>query len=192
MRRRTFPCTGSMLAETRVRPSSHQAQALVAYFGSPLYVDDLEEVERRYRRFAAAFPYEPTVFHYAIVCNKNHAIVRRLHDLGAGVHANTPGDAFAALAAGVPAEQIVYSGTNLTADDLQFLFERGIALNVDSLDQVRDVAGRTVRPRLGVRVLIDDGSKRNRIGLAPHEVAAGAPPPSGGRGAMYGGTHTLP
>src|SRR4051812_47695724 len=105
----------------RARPSWREARALVAYYGSPLYVYDLDEIASRYRRFAAAFPYAPTDLHYAIVCNKNHAIVGRLRDLGAGIHANTPGDAYAALAAGVPADRVVYSGTNLGHDDLRFL-----------------------------------------------------------------------
>jgi len=185
-----------MPTEAPRRPSAHQAHALVAYFGSPLYVYDLAEVERRYRRFTSAFPYEPTSFHYAIVCNKNHAIVARLHELGAGVHANTPGDAFAALATGVPADEIVYSGTNLSADDLEFLVARGIALNVDSLDQVRDITNRTTEPRLGIRVLIDDGAKRNRIGLAPSEVREAVRITAAAGGAvvgvhMYAGTNTL-
>src|SRR5918999_5515345 len=87
--------------DTSVRPSPPEARALVARFGSPLYVYDLDEVERRYRSFLSAFAYRPLECHYAIVCNKNPLIVRRLYELGAGIHANTPGDAFAALAAGI-------------------------------------------------------------------------------------------
>ncbi len=87
----------------RRSPVADRADELLRRFGSPLYVYDLREVERRYRRFVQAFPYRPLECHYALVCNKNPLIVRRLHELGAGVHANTPGDAFAALAAGVPA-----------------------------------------------------------------------------------------
>src|SRR4051794_36153352 len=122
------------------RPSGSEALALAAYFGSPLYVYALDEVERRYRRFTAAFSYEPIEFHYAIVCNKNPVIVRRLRDLGASVHANTPGDVYAALSAGVRPEDVVYSGTNLTDTDLSFLLQHRIALNLDSVDQLRDVA----------------------------------------------------
>ena len=139
-------------------------------FGSPLYVYDLREVERRYLRFVQAFPYRPLECHYALVCNKNPVIVRRLHELGAGVHANTPGDAFAALAAGVPAEDVVYSGTNLTGADLDYLLALGVALNVDSLDQLRDVVRRGGCRSVGLRFLIDDPAKRNRIGVSPREL----------------------
>ena len=182
--------------EAVVRPTWREARALVAYYGSPLYVYDLDEVGRRFRRFAASFPYAPVDFHYAIVCNKNHAIVERLQRLGCGIHANTPGDAYAALAAGVPSERIVYSGTNLGRDDLAFLLERRIALNVDSLDQVRDVLAHDPRNRLGIRVLIDDPRKRNRIGLDPAEVRHAVRLAAAHGGAivglhMYAGTNTL-
>lgn len=183
-------------AERAPRPSAHEALALVAYLGSPLYVYDLDEVSRRYRLFTGAFPYQPIDFHYAIVCNKNPAIVRRLHALGAGVHANTPGDAFAALSVGVPARQIVYSGTNLTRDDLGFLLARGITLNLDSVDQVRDVVTHAHGARVGLRVLIDESEKRNRIGISPTEVpAALAVAAAGGVSVigvhMYAGTNTM-
>ena len=143
---------------------------LLDRFGSPLYVYDLEQVERRYLAFRQVFPYRPLDCHYAVVCNKNPLLVRRLHELGAGIHANTPGDAYAALTAGVAPERIVYSGTNLTRDDLDFLVALGIPLNLDSLDQLRDVIrdGRT--ENVGLRYLIDDPAKRNRIGVSPSEL----------------------
>jgi diaminopimelate decarboxylase len=148
------------------------AAALLRRFGSPLYVYDLGEIERRYARFVRAFPYSPLECHYALVCNKNPLIVRRLHALGAGVHANTPGDAFAALAAGVPARAIVYSGTNLSGGDLDYLLERGVALNLDSLDQLRDVVRRGGCRTVGLRLLIDDPARRSRIGIAARELPA--------------------
>ena len=85
------------------------------------------------------------------------------------MHANTPGDAFAAFAAGVPAQDVVYSGTNLTGADLDYLLGLGVSLNVDSLDQLRDVVRRGCRS-VGLRFLIDDPAKRNRIYVSPHEL----------------------
>lgn len=182
--------------ERSPRPSSHEALALVAHYGSPLYVYDLAEIGRRYRSFTNAFSYQPVDFHYAIVCNKNPAIVRRLMELGAGVHANTPGDAFAALHAGVPSNRIVYSGTNLTRGDFTFLRTRGIALNLDSLDQVRDIASVAAGSRVGLRVLIDDQEKRNRIGIDPAELDQALAVAAAGRVSvvgvhMYAGTNTM-
>ena len=54
----------------------------MAQFGSPLYVYDAALIEEAYRRFRSAFRYEPLECHYAIVCNKNHYIVRLLSHAG--------------------------------------------------------------------------------------------------------------
>ncbi len=174
---------------------------LVARFGSPLYVYDADEVRRSYRAFVGAFTHRPLAVHYAIVCNKNPHLVRLVHALGAGVHANTPGDAFCAMRASVPASRIVYSGTNLNADDFAFLLEHGIAMNLDSLDQLRALAALAPRGAghgergVGLRLLIDDVGRPNRIGVTPDELddALGIAAASGLRITglhMYAGTNT--
>jgi diaminopimelate decarboxylase len=140
-------------------------------FGSPVYVYAADVLRASYRTFTAAFPYAPADFHYAIVCNKNRYLTRCLVDLGAGIHANTPGDAHAALAAGVPADRIVYSGTNLDRDDFQLLLSRSIRMNLDSLDQLRDLAALGGSGPVGLRLLIDSEERPNRIGVAPGELA---------------------
>jgi diaminopimelate decarboxylase len=146
---------------------------LLRRFGSPLYVYDAEVVRAMYARFVGAFDYQPLQIHFAIVCNKNRYLVRLLAGLGAGIHANTPGDAFAALAAGIAADRIVYSGTNLDEQDFTFLLERNIRMNLDSLDQLRDRArfGRAEhRAEIGLRFLIDDEDRPNRIGITRAEL----------------------
>jgi diaminopimelate decarboxylase len=148
-------------------------EAILARFGSPLYVYEAGVVRAMYARFLAAFTYRPLQIHYAIVCNKNRYLVRLLSALGAGIHANTPGDAFAAMAAGVAPERIVYSGTNLAEADFRFLLERGIRMNLDSLDQLRDRArlgGPGDRREVGLRLLIDDDDRPNRIGVSRGEL----------------------
>jgi diaminopimelate decarboxylase len=45
-------------------------------------------------------------------------------------------------------------------------------MNVDSLDQVREVVALSPRTSLGLRVLVDRADKRNRIGLTTDEVDA--------------------
>ncbi|MGE0870549.1 MAG: alanine racemase [Kofleriaceae bacterium] len=144
---------------------------LLVRYGSPLYVYDADLVRTAYARFVTAFAYRPLDVHYAIVCNKNRYLVRMLAELGAGIHANTPGDAFAALAAGVSAERILYSGTNLDAHDFSFLREHGIRMNLDSLDQLRDVCRIGGVRELGLRLLIDDDDRPNRIGVTLRELS---------------------
>ncbi len=141
--------------------------SLLERYGSPLYVYHAEEVREAYRRFQAAFAYRPTQIHYAVVCNKNPYLLKVLHELGAGVHANTPGDAYAALQAGLPPEAIVYSGTNLNEDDFDFLMRHDIPLHLDSLDQVKARARRGPGA-VGLRLFLPEGAPR--IGVASDEL----------------------
>ncbi|MGI8809720.1 MAG: diaminopimelate decarboxylase family protein [Acidimicrobiales bacterium] len=152
------------------RAGGGEARALVERFGSPLYVYDVQAVEAAYRGFAGCFSYEPVEFHYAIVTNKNPFLVRRLVALGAGIHANTPGDAFSAMAAGVEPDRILYSGTNLSAADFDFLLDAGIAMNLDSLDQIRDLSSRGRGGAIGLRLLVDDLDRASRIGVSVDEL----------------------
>lgn len=174
-----------------------EADHLITRFGSPLYVYDAAGVRDAYGRFRHAFRHHPrTAVHYAIVCNKNRYLVGMLGALGAGIHANTPGDAYAALDAGIPSERIVYSGTNLDAADLQFLIDRGIRMNLDSLDQLRDAISTGVHiEAVGLRVLIDEPHRGNRIGITRDELpeALAIAKASGTRICglhMYAGTNT--
>jgi diaminopimelate decarboxylase len=158
--------------ETNSSLTAEIAADLLARFGSPLYVYEAERVRRAFHAFRAAFPYQPTDFHYAIVCNKNAYLVRLLYELGAGIHANTPGDAHAALAAGVAPHRIVYSGTNLNAADFAYLLSRSIRLNLDSLDQLRDLAALGGGGEAGLRLLIAEEGRANRLGVTADELPA--------------------
>ena len=176
--------------------STGDPRSLLERYGSPLYVYDADHVRDSFVRFRDAFPYQPMELHYAIVCNKNHYLVALLHELGAGIHANTPGDVHAALAAGVPATSIVYSGTNLDAGDFSYLAGRAIRLNLDSLDQLRCAADAGGFEEIGLRLLIDDDAHPSRIGVHPGElpeamrIAAAAGIRITGMH-MYAGTNTL-
>ena len=150
-------------------PLHIEPQELLAEFGSPLYAYDLDRLAANLAALRSAFDHPAVDLHYAIVCNKNRAIVSSLNGWGVGIHANTPGDAAAALAAGVPPGRIVYSGTNLDAGDLSYLFDRGIHMNLDSVDQVRDRA-RLGPGAVGLRYLIDAPERRNRIGVGDSEL----------------------
>jgi diaminopimelate decarboxylase len=150
-----------------VRPTYAE---LIERFGSPLYVYDADEVRRAFVAFRGAFTYRPLDIFYATVCNKNPYLIRVLHELGAGIHANTPGDAYAALRLGLPEDCIAYSGTNLSRADFDFFAGRGIAMNLDSLDQLRDFCRYRVGASVGLRLLIDPESSSSRIGVTPSEL----------------------
>ncbi|MGE5187015.1 MAG: diaminopimelate decarboxylase family protein [Acidobacteriota bacterium] len=147
------------------------ARELASRFGTPLYVYDAEIVRDRYRAIRAAFHRAATRVHFAAVCNPNVHLLRLLRAEGAGIHANTPGDAACALAAGFSGGDIVFSGSNASEDDLAFLVGHGLHVNVDSLDDLRRAVRVAPGRPVGLRIHVADVLPESRVGLREHELA---------------------
>jgi diaminopimelate decarboxylase len=118
------------------------AVRLAEQFGTPLYVYDAQAIRQAFRRICQAVPYQPLEVHYACVTNANLAILRLILALGGGIHANTWGDAVLAMRAGFAPSDIMYSGSNLGPEDMLNLFRHGVALNLNSLSQLRNYGAR--------------------------------------------------
>lgn len=146
------------------------AADVAARFGTPVFVYDAETVRTTYRRVRAAFRHQPSHIHYAAVCNPNLALLGVLRDEGAGLHANTPGDVFCGLRAGFAPNDIVFSGSNLGADDVDYLVTSGVHVNVDSLDDLRLVCAREPGRAIGLRIHVEDVLPESRVGLREHEI----------------------
>ena len=76
----------------------------------------------------------------------NQAVVRTMAELGAGMDVVSEGELRRALAAGVPARKIVFSGVGKTAREMSLARKEGIAcFNVESepeLELLSEVARR--------------------------------------------------
>ncbi len=115
--------------------------------GTPFYCYALGQVEATYRRFAEAFEGLDHMICYALKANGNLAILRTLARLGAGADVVSEGELRQALAAGVPAEKIVFAGVGKTAEEMAFGLEAGIAqFNVESRPEL-ELLARIARER---------------------------------------------
>ena len=146
------------------------AHTLAERFGTPLFVYDAEVIRATYDRVARCFPYSPTRLHFAAVCNPNLHLLGVLRRAGAGVHANTPGDVYCAVRAGFAAGDIVFSGSNLGDEDLKYLLGAGVAINVDSLDDLSRACGLAPGHAFGLRVHLEDVLPESRVGLREWEI----------------------
>src|SRR3546814_11666984 len=84
-----------------------------AVVGTPVYCYSSAILAARYRAYADAFAaagLKRATVCYALKANGNLAVVRTLAALGAGVDVVSEGELRRALAAGVPAERIIFSG----------------------------------------------------------------------------------
>ncbi len=153
---------------------------IAAAIGTPFYCYSSAAIERRYRRFAAAFADRRTGICYALKANSNLAVIRVLARLGAGADVVSEGELRRALAAGVPANRIVFSGVGKTAAEMRFALETGIRqINVESepeltlLSEVAGGMGRTAEIAIRVNPDVDarthakiaTGKKENKFGI---------------------------
>jgi len=164
------------------QPSAAMAADLLRVYGSPLYVYDGDHLQQTLHHIAQAIPYRPTQFHFAAVTNGSVALLQLVRAAGWGLHANTPGDIYLGLQAGFEPGSIVYSGSNLSRDDMAQVLVWGITIfNLDSLAQLEqlcnlyqnlDSDAKHPCLRLGLRLNEPGLTGDSRIGVRPEEFAA--------------------
>ena len=103
---------------------------LLARYGSPLYVYDADALRATITRISRSVPFPAIRFHFACVTNGNLALLRIFQEQGWGLHSNTPGDAFLGLKAGFDPARIVYTGSNLTSDEMKQMMREHLDLTL--------------------------------------------------------------
>jgi len=142
--------------------------------GTPTYVYDLDAIAREARELIAAFDGAPGLVAFAVKANGAGPIVRALAREGCGADVVSGGELALALACGVAAKKIVYSGVAKTDDELDLALTAGGtgigAVQVESLEELTRVAARGaalgVRARVSVRV--NPGVEEDTIGTHAH------------------------
>jgi len=146
---------------------------LLARYGSPLYVYDGDRLAETLRTIPERVGYPATTYCFAAVTNGNLALLRRVHRAGWSLHANTPGDIYLGLHAGFPPDRIVYSGSNLSGEDLAQVLAWGVTtFNLDSVSQLQALCDRAPHGpllRLGLRLHDPALTGDSRIGVQPQE-----------------------
>ena len=111
--------------------------------GTPFYCYSTATLTRHYQVFAAAFP-KDTLVAFSVKANGNLAVLKTLARLGAGADVVSGGELKRALAAGIPANKIVFSGVGKTKEEMRLALEAGIyQFNVEGepeLDALSEVA----------------------------------------------------
>jgi len=118
---------------------------LAERYDTPLYVTDAERIIERYRMLKNAFR-EKTRIYYSCKANTNLSILRLLHREGSFVDAVSVGEVLACLKAGFQKDMIMFTGTGVRDDELKFLAERGIMVNIDSFSEMRRLCAIAERP----------------------------------------------
>ncbi|TJV17901.1 diaminopimelate decarboxylase [Mesorhizobium sp.] len=113
--------------------------------GTPFYCYSTATLTRHYRVFAQAFAGLDALVCYAMKANSNQAVLRTLARLGAGADVVSEGELRRALAAGIPAGKILFSGVGKTAREMDFALTAGIlCFNVESEPELELLSSRAV------------------------------------------------
>ncbi len=116
---------------------------IAAQVGTPFYCYSTATLTRHYRVFAQAFAGLDALVCYAMKANSNQAVLRTLARLGAGADVVSEGELRRALAAGIPAGKILFSGVGKTAREMDFALTAGIlCFNVESEPELELLSAR--------------------------------------------------
>jgi len=115
---------------------------LAREYGTPLYVIDEMRVRDNYQRVYQAFSQEYADFQifYAAKANTNLAVMRILEQSGSGIDAVSPGEIYTSLLAGFKPERILFTGNNVTTEELQYALDSGVRMNLDSVSMLERLA----------------------------------------------------
>ena len=126
---------------------------IAAEIGTPFYCYSAAALRRNYRDLAQALTHLPATICYGVKANSNPAVIAVLAQEGAGADVVSEGEIRQALAAGVPAARIVFSGVGKTRGEIAFALGAGIRqINVESEPELEVVS--TEAQKLGIRAAV--------------------------------------
>lgn len=149
--------------------------------GTPFYCYSTATLTRHYNVLTQSLAPLPHRVCYAVKANGSLAVIRTLAKLGAGADVVSEGEIRLALAAGVPASKIVFSGVGKTASEMAYALEQGIfQFNLESepeLALLSEVAvSKGAKANIAVRInpdvvagthaKISTGQKESKFGIS--------------------------
>lgn len=155
-------------------------------FGTPLYIYSSATLLDHYARLDAALEPLDHLICYAVKANSNRAILRLLHEAGAGFDIVSGGELFRALKAGADPAKCTFAGVGKKREEIEYALDRGVySFNVESeaeLDYIDEIAsGKSQCAPIALRVnpdiaaethaYISTGKSENKFGIALDRVA---------------------
>jgi diaminopimelate decarboxylase len=145
----------------RLRVAGRDAERLAREHGTPLYAYDLARYGETARELQAALATidAGTRLRFAMKSNPQPEILAVFRGLGepgspesVGIDACSPGEIVRALECGWHADEISYTGTNVSDRDFDVIVAQGIHVNLDAISQVERYGRRAPGSRVGLRI----------------------------------------
>ena len=134
---------------------------VVDTYGSPVYVYDAEKIASQYKRLTDAFKQVKQLrINYAVKALNNIAILQTMKELGAGLDTVSIQEVQLGLAAGVLAENIIFTPNGVSLEEIEQVAAMGVQINIDNLSILEQFG--TKHPQTPVCIRIN-----------PHVMAGG-------------------
>src|SRR5260221_7237013 len=131
---------------------------LAERFGTPLYVYDSAVLRRQIDHLKRAFGALPFRPFYAMKANSALAILRMVHGAGFGADAVSPGEIFRARRAAFEPDQIWFTCSNVSDEDLRAIGDTRIVINVNSMSEIDRVLAHNLANPMALRINPDVGA----------------------------------
>ena len=157
----------------RLTIAGEDCASIADRFGTPVYVYNIERVIENYKRLRDSLTHyadRDVVVYYAVKANPNPVILESLAHEGAHADVVSPYEAELALRNGYDASKVMFTGTSVTDETMEYLLERNVLINIDSFSQMRRLA-KLVPEGLPVSVRWNPGEG---AGFNPAVITAGA------------------
>jgi diaminopimelate decarboxylase len=128
------------------------AADLAARYGTPLYVYDASVIRRQIERVKSAFGALPFRPFYAMKANGALAILDIVRKNGFGCDAVSPGEIYIARQAGFTAQQIWFTCSNVSDEDLREIRDPDIVINVNSMSEIDRIVKLELANPIALRV----------------------------------------
>jgi diaminopimelate decarboxylase len=151
--------------------------AIVARYGTPLFIYDRSIIERKLRLLREALPSRFAIS-YSVKANPNRAILEYFIARGHGLEIASGGEFQLAINAGCPPDKILFAGPGKSESELGLVLAHQIGeIHAESLLEIERIAA--ISRRLGVQA-------RVAVRVNPSGEAQGGAMQMGGRPAPFG------
>lgn len=146
------------------------SQSLAKQYGTPLYVYSETKIRSNLNKLRDAVEkhYHKTRVLYACKANTNLSILKILKSECIEIDAVSPGEVYLALRAGFKPDEILFTGTSVSMEEMKYLIEEGVRMNIDSISQMEKLLELHVPDSILLRVNPEVGA-----GHHEHVITAG-------------------
>lgn len=134
--------------------ANYDIKELVNVYGSPLYVYDAQQFRSNFAKLKNALNehYPKNHIHFSVKANSNLKVLELFKNLGAGADCSSPNELRLAKIAGFSNDNTLYTGNYESMEDLNYVSQSDVKLNLDDLSSFKRLIQIKVPERISFRI----------------------------------------